>query len=182
MGKSTCGTMLQECGVPVHESDKAVHDLLAAGGAGETPVLNAFPDLTAPIDRKALGAIIFNDDQKRELLESILHPLVQDTQKVFIAEHHDKNIVALDIPLLFETGAEERVDVTIVASAPADIQAQRVLARPNMTEEKFQNILARQMPDKDKRAKADYIVETGKGFDHARKQIQEIVEDLKKNQ
>ena len=178
MGKSTAAKMLRELGVPTHESDSAVHELLAVGGAAEKAVLKAFPALTAPIDRKALGQIVFGNKAQLATLESILHPLVQTAQGQFIAAHTDKSIVALDIPLLFETGAETRINKTIVVTAPAEIQAQRVLARPNMTQQKFTAILATQMPDKEKRTRADFVVETGVGFDDTMQQLKEILIQL----
>lgn len=182
MGKSTCGQMLRDLGVPVHESDAAVHALLAQNGAGEAAVIAAFPSLSPPIDRQALGAIVFNDSAKRQQLEDILHPLVQNVQQDFIAQQRAEGaaIVALDIPLLFETGAEARVDYTIVASAPVDIQRDRVMQRPNMTEAKFTAIKSRQIPDTEKRKKADFVVDTGTTLDQTRKQIEDIISQLTK--
>jgi dephospho-CoA kinase len=180
MGKTTTANILKELGVPVHDSDVAVHALLAEGGAGEQAVLNAFPSLTKPIDRKTLGAIVFNEDTSRAKLESILHPLVRQSQDAFIAQQkslqHD--VVVLDIPLLFETGAERRVDAVIVVTAPAEVQRERVLSRPNMTKEKFAAILSRQMPDAEKRARADYIIDTSQGLEAAREQVKAIIAGL----
>ena len=180
MGKSTCGQLLQELGVPVHESDHAVHDLLSHDKDTQADILNAFPALSAPIDRKALGALIFGDDDKRKTLEGILHPKVQEAQARFIARHKDKGApcAALDIPLLFETGADKRVDYTVVVSAPPDIQAQRVLARPGMTQEKFAAILARQMPDADKRQRADFVVSTAVSLADTKQALQDILNQI----
>ena len=161
MGKSTCGQMLQDLGVPVHDSDKVVHALLAEGGKAEAEVIKQFPSLIAPIDRKALGQIVFNDDQSRQELEAILHPLVRADRDAFFQRHADKDMAAADIPLLYETGCEAELDVVIVVSASIETQRARVLARPGMTEDKLTAILARQMPDTNKRARADYVVDTG---------------------
>lgn len=183
MGKSTCGAMLEQCGVPVHESDHAVHDLLSGDDETIDAVIDAFPSLSRPINRADLGAIIFHDKDKREMLESILHPRVQDRQNAFIKAQRAKGlkIVALDIPLLFETSAETRTDYTAVASAPFHIQSTRVLNRPDMTEDKFANILARQMPDSEKRKRADFILPTGLGKAETMKAIKKMLAAIKED-
>ena len=180
MGKTTAAQMLRSLGVPVHCSDSAVHELLSPKGAAEQAVLAAFPSLKAPIDRKALGKIVFEDTEKRERLEAILHPLVQQAQQAFIAKHRGLGvrIVALDIPLLFETGAETRVDITMVVTAPAHIQAARVMARPGMTEERFAAILSRQMPDAEKRERANYIINSGLGRARMMRDVRGCLFDL----
>ncbi|MBU0801043.1 MAG: dephospho-CoA kinase [Alphaproteobacteria bacterium] len=185
MGKSTAAEMLRGLGVPVHDSDAAVHALLAADGAAVTPVAARFPEAfdrkTKSINRAALGKIVFGDDAKRHDLEQILHPLVREAQAVFIRTQQRAGIkmVALDIPLLFETGAENRVDVTIVVTAPYEIQRQRVLARPGMDEEQFQKRLNSQMSDAEKRKRADFIVQTGAGMAHTRNALAGIIRELK---
>lgn len=184
MGKSTISAMLEEMGVPVHDSDAAVHKALSPEGSAFEEVAVTFPDAwdkkTKTLDRKKLGALVFGDDAKRKALEAIVHPAVWDSQNKFLMtqKRMERKIVAMDIPLLFETGAEKRVDKVIVASAPPDIQKRRVLSRPNMTEEKFAAILSSQMNDIEKRARADYIVETGLGLAHSRRTLQKILKEL----
>src|SRR5690606_12753699 len=130
-----------------------------------------------PINRKALGKIVFHDNEKRILLENMLHPLVREAQTAFIRRKQAKGrkIVALDIPLLFETGGEKNVDYVIVVSAPDFVQRQRVLARPGMSEETFEAILAKQMPDAEKRARADYVVHTGLGRAQTMKELKAVL-------
>lgn len=185
MGKSTASALLRRMNIPVHCSDEAVHDLLGAKGAAVPFVAEEFPESyqskTKSIDRGVLGKIIFGDKEKREILESIVHPLVVDSQKDFLRQQRQKGakLVVLDIPLLFETGAENRVDCTIVVTAPAFIQEQRVMARAGMSAEKFAAIKNTQMPDYEKRRRADFIVQTGIGLVHTRKSLQEIISILK---
>lgn len=191
MGKSTLATMLQKQGVHIHDSDHAVHEALKIGGQCYDQVIKAFGQLeeatnlidkdTSELNRAVLGQIIFADPHKRDLLEKILHPVVRHSQDQFIRgmRLRGQNIIGLDIPLLFETGAEARVDKVIVASAPYAIQRQRVLARPGMNEQKFHAILERQMPDGEKCARADYIVHTGLGLAHAMKELKKILHDLR---
>lgn len=185
MGKSTISAMLEEMGVPVHDSDVAVHKALSAEGSAFEEVAVTFPDAwdkkTRTLDRKKLGALVFGDAQKRKMLEAIVHPAVWDSQNKFLMaeKRMGRKIVAMDIPLLFETGAEKRVDKVIVASAPPDIQKRRVLSRPHMTEEKFAAILASQMSDAEKRTRADYIVETGLGLAHSRRMLVKIIASLR---
>ena len=190
MGKSTVGAMLSHHGVPVHEADHAVHQLMSLKGEARPAIAAAFPYFEYPeiyvrktkeFDRAAFGKIIFADDEKRAYLESILHPLVRMKQAEFIAEHRAKGriIVCLDIPLLFETGAERCVDKVVCASAPYFLQKQRVMARPGMSAEKFADILARQMPDAEKRRRSDYIIETGLGRAHSMRQVRQMVEELR---
>lgn len=185
MGKSVATAMLRDMGVPVHCSDEAVHTLLGLHGGGVEVVATAFPGTLnvdeRSINRQALGALIFGNDEKRRKLESILHPLVINSQKRFLADLAQKEaaLAVLDIPLLYETGAEKRVDRVIVVSAPAHVQKQRVMARPGMTEEKFAAILAAQMPDADKRKRADFIVETGNSMEETRQELARIITLLK---
>lgn len=184
MGKTTAATMFARMNIPVHDSDRAVHELLAPGGAAVAAVARAFPKAhdrkQNAINRAALARIVFADPEKRRALEAILHPLVRDSQNRFLALQQRRRaaMAVLDIPLLFETGAESRVDYTIVVTAPAFIQRQRVMARPGMTEEAFYRRLASQMPDAEKRRRADFIVQTGNGRACTYRALQKIVRDL----
>lgn len=186
MGKSTAARLLRMMGVPVHESDDAVHKALAPGGAAFEEVAVTFPDAWDAkrhvIRRDILGQIVFGNDDKRRELEAIVHPAVWASQKAFTLKYQKlgRKIIALDIPLLFETGAEKRVNKTIVVSAPYDVQRRRVLARPHMSEEKFLKILNSQMPDSEKRKRADYVVETGMGLGHTWKSLRKIIKEVKK--
>lgn len=170
MGKSTAAKMLKLQGVPVHDSDRAVHAALLPNGSAFEEVAVTFPDAwdkkNRVIDRKKLGDIVFYDKAALKKLEAILHPVAAASQKKFIQsmKAKGKRAVALEIPLLFETGAETRVDYTIVVTAPPAIQRRRVMARKNMDEEKFRRILESQMPDAEKQARADFVVQTGMGF------------------
>jgi dephospho-CoA kinase len=183
MGKSETARMFAKLGLPVYDADAAVHKLYAAGGAAVAPIEAAFPGVSkdGAIDRAALSARVLNDRDAMKRLETIIHPLVGQAQMEFLlaAERDGAPMVVLDIPLLFETGGETRVDVTVVVSAPAETQRERVLARPGMTPEKFEAILAKQVPDAEKRAKAHFVVETGLGLDHAFAQTSAIVAALK---
>jgi dephospho-CoA kinase len=167
MGKSTLAGQFRQLGVPVCDSDALVHRLLARGGRAVEKVALLFPAAYADnaIDRAALGREVFGDSVKLKALESILHPMVRAEQEAFIrlARRRGKRVVVLDIPLLFETGAQGRCDHTVLATAPSFLQRQRALARPRMTIERFEEILARQIPDVKKRLRADWIVFTGLG-------------------
>ncbi len=186
MGKSTIAAMLEDMGCPVHNSDIAVHEALAPGGAAFDEVIAAFPETldkeTATINRKILGALVFNNPDKRKKLEAIVHPAVWASQARFLdaQKNNGQRIVGLDIPLLYETGAEKRVDYVLVASAPHFIQKRRVLKRPNMNEEKFNAILATQMPDAEKRRRADFVVPTGLGLLYTRYKLNRILQEIQK--
>lgn len=186
MGKSTAAQMLRKMGCPVHDSDEAVHKALAPYGDAFDIVARSFPDAWDKkrrlIDRKKLGAIIFNDEKKRKELEAILHPVAQQSQAKFVQEMKRKGrkVVALDIPLLFETNAQSRVDYTICVTAPYDIQKRRVMMRSNMTEEKFEKIRALQMPDDQKQALSDYVVQTGLGYALTYRSLKAIVDEVKR--
>ncbi|UFM65840.1 dephospho-CoA kinase [Paracoccus sp. MA] len=160
MGKSTAARMFRELGHPVWDADAAVHRLYAPGGAAVVPVAAAFPAALKDggIDRAALREVLAADPGGFARLESIVHPLVAEDRAAFIAAHEDAPIVVLDIPLLFEGGSEQQMDGVAVVSAPAEVQRARVLARPGMTEESFRLILSRQMPDAEKRARADWVI------------------------
>ena len=181
MGKSAVAAMFADEGVRVFDADAAVHDLQKAGGALIPAIESAFPGTTGPhgVDRKALGAAVFGDRDRLALLESIIHPAVADNRKVFLATHQDSDILLFDIPLLFEKGGNSGVDVVVVVSAPFSVQRERVLARPNMTADRFDHILALQMNDADKRARADYVIETGKDMAATREDVRTLVKKLR---
>ena len=183
MGKSTTAAMFAQAGVPVYDADAEVHRLYAAGGAAVVPVEAAFPGVTkgGAIDRGALGARVLGEPEALRRLEQIVHPLLGATRAAFFdrAQTQGADLVLLDIPLLFETGGETRVDKVVVVSAPADVQRTRVLERPGMTAEKLEAILARQVPDAEKRRRADFVIDTGQGFDAARAQVREVIGKLR---
>lgn len=180
MGKSTAAKMFADAGVPVHDSDEAVHRLYA--GAAVPLVESAFPGTTrdGSVDRALLGQRVLGDPAALKTLEGIIHPLVRADADAFLARHRSAgaSLAVLDIPLLFETGGRDRVDKVVVVSAPADIQRSRVLARPGMTEEKFEAILRRQVPDAEKRRLADFVVDTAHSFDATRIAIHAIIDEL----
>ena len=182
MGKSTAAEMLMQMGVPVHDSDKIARAAAADGGAAIPEILKQFPEafVDGKLDRGLLGQIIFKDDAKRIALESIIHPIVRQSQENFMRAEAAKGhkIVVLDIPLLYETGAESRVDKVIVVSAPFFIQKKRVMARPGMTESKFKGILASQVPDEEKRARADFVVLTGLGKAYTERALKKAIGSL----
>jgi dephospho-CoA kinase len=163
MGKSTVAAMFADEGVPVFDADACVHALQGPGGTLVDAIETAFPGSTGRdgVNRARLGAAVLGDDAAMKRLEAIVHPAVVAERSRFLADHAGAPIVVFDIPLLFETGGEQAVDSIVVVSAPADVQSARVLARPGMTEAKFAAILARQMPDADKVARADHVIQTG---------------------
>ncbi|MBD9448797.1 MULTISPECIES: dephospho-CoA kinase [Rhizobium] len=182
MGKSTMGKLFAEAGVPVNDSDAVVHDLYAGEAA---PLVDAaFPGTMkeGAVDRQELARQLAGSADGFKRLEAIVHPLVRKREAEFIERERQRGspMVLLDIPLLFETGAESRVDVIVVVSCDPQIQRERVLARPGMTVEKFDMILARQTPDAEKRARADYVIDTAHSIETARKRVAEIVSDLKR--
>lgn len=183
MGKSTTSAMFEAEGVPVYDSDAAVHALYAPGGAAVAPVEAAFPGVVVEgaIDRTRLSARVMGDPEALKALEAIVHPLVGSDRIAFFekAAADGKDIVVLDVPLLYETGGDRRVDKVVVVSAPAEVQRARVMARPEMDAAKFEAILARQLPDAEKRARADFVIDTGQGLDHARQQVRAILEALR---
>jgi dephospho-CoA kinase len=177
MGKSTTAHFFAEEGVPVHDADAVVHRLYE--GEAAAAIEAAFPGTTAggKVDRTRLAARVLGDGAALARLEAIVHPLVQDAERRLIAEARTRGekVAVLDIPLLFESGADRRVDAVVVVSAPSEVQRARVLERPGMTVEKLEAILARQMPDAEKRARADFVVDTSQGFDAARAQVRAIL-------
>ncbi len=184
MGKSTAAKFFAEAGVPVHDSDAVVHALYE--GEAVPLIEQAFPGSTAngKVDRNKLAAMVLDDPAALRRLEAIVHPMVKAARDRFLAdaEARGERIVVLDIPLLFETAAQGGCDAVVVVSAPADIQRQRVFGRPGMTEDKYAAILTKQMPDAEKRRRADFIVDTSKDFDHARAQVRDILQAAAKMQ
>jgi dephospho-CoA kinase len=183
MGKSTVAKMFAEEGAPSFNSDAAVHELYAQGGAAVAPVEAAFPGVTreGAIDRAALSAKVVGNEAAIAQLEKIVHPLVRQAQTNFLAAQRAAGVkaVVLDIPLLFETGAADKFDKVVVVSAPADVQRERVLSRPGMTVEKFEELLARQTPDAEKRARADFVIDTGGSFEATRAQVRAVLDALR---
>lgn len=177
MGKSTVAAMLRDLGVPVFDADAVVHELQRRGGRLVAVIEAAFPGTAgvAGVDRQMLGARVFGDNAAMARLESIVHPAVAEERSAFLAAHRDAPLVVFDIPLLFETGGSRSVDATIVVSAPAEVQRARVLARPGMSPDKFAAILARQMPDAEKCALADYVIETGVPPETTRARVRDVV-------
>jgi dephospho-CoA kinase len=182
MGKTTVTRQLEQLGAKTCNADTIVHTLLEKGGQAVAPVGEAFPETlkNGAIDRAALGAIVFNDAQKRRILEGIIHPMVVAAEEEFVrlAAQAGAKLVVLDIPLLFETGADKRFDHVIVVTAPYWIQRYRVLKRPGMTEEKFRRILGSQMPDADKRRLADKVIYTGLGKAYSLWQLKKYIRQI----
>jgi dephospho-CoA kinase len=183
MGKSATAAMFQDEGCPVFDSDAEVHRVYAAGGSAVAPLEEAFPGVTrnGAVDRALLSDRVVGDAEAMNRLNRIVHPLLGAGRVAFFDAARAANapIVVLDIPLLFETGGERNMDAVVVVSAPADVQRQRVLAREGMNEAKLDGILARQMADEEKRARAHFIVDTSQGFDAARAQVRDIIATLK---
>lgn len=165
MGKSTASAIFRRHGVPIFDADQAVHELQAVGGRAVRPIEAAFPGTTrgGAVDREALRRAVLGNPAALKQLERIVHPLVRDAEKRFlaVARRAGKSLVVLDIPLLLETGGEKRVDEVVVVSAPAAVQAARVMRRPGMTRERLAAIRARQMPDGEKRRRADVVIHSG---------------------
>lgn len=183
MGKSETAKMFSALGVPLYEADAAVHALYELGGAAVGPVAKAFPGSLREgrIDRAVLARRVSGDEAAMRRLENIVHPLVAQARQRFLdaAEKKGVELVVLDIPLLFETGGEKLVDAVVVVSAPEHVQRERVLSRPGMTPEKLEALHARQVPDAEKRAKADFVIETGKGLEHTREAVKRVVSALR---
>lgn len=178
MGKSAAARWFAEAGVPVHEADVAVHRLYEEREAAEL-IEQAFPGSTidGKVDRQKLTALVIDDAEAFARLEMIVHPLVRASTARFLTEAGSRGarVVVLDIPLLFETHGESRVDAIVVVSAPSEVQRERVLSRPNMTAAKLDAILAKQMPDEEKRRRAHFVVDTSRSFDSARAQVRGIL-------
>ena len=182
MGKSTAAKFFAEAGVPVHDSDAVVHALYE--GEAVAAIAEAFPGTTSggKVDRGKLAAKVIDDKAELARLEAIVHPLVAKARDKFLADAQANGapVVVLDIPLLFEIGGSASCDAVVVVSAPAEVQRARALARPGMTEEKFASLLAKQMPDAEKRARADFIVDSSQSLDHARAQVHDILDAVAK--
>lgn len=180
MGKTTTANMFAEELIPVQDADKVVHDLYS--GKAVPLIEAAFPNTTKDnrVDRKLLGKIVVGNSAAMKKLETLIHPLVKQERDAFLSKEKAKNtkMVVLDIPLLFETGMDRMCDKIVVVTTSPEEQKQRVLARDGMTEEKFSKILKSQMPDAEKRKKADYIIDTSLGLLHAKKQIHKIIDEL----
>jgi len=183
MGKSATARMFAEEGVPVFDADATVHEIYAGDAA--LLVEAEFPGVTVvgKINRERLAAKVLNDPAALKKLEAIVHPLVRKAQQDFRAqaEKDGAPISILDIPLLFETGGDQRVDAVVVVTAPADVQRARLMERPGMTEEKMTSLLARQMPDSEKRRRADFLIDTSRGFDAARSDVRKILRQLREH-
>jgi dephospho-CoA kinase len=179
MGKSTTAAMFRELGVPVYDADAAVHASYAKGGACVDPVGDAFPGVVkeGAIDREALRGAVLGDPEALRRLNSIVHPIIGSLRNTFFedAEAAGADMVVLDIPLLFEGGSERGMDAVAVVSAPPEVQRERVLQREGMTPERLDAILSHQTPDAEKRARADFIIDTGNGLEPVRKQVAEII-------
>ena len=184
-GKSTTAEMIRGAGIPVHDADAAVHQLMVPGGAAIAPITVMFgSDMVAEdgcVDRQKLGGVVFGDPEKRRALEAIIHPLVTAHRDRFLQEQRQKNtsMVVLDVPLLFETGGDANCDFVILCYADDQTQRSRGLARAGMTEDKWTAILASQMPMSEKRARADAVIETQHGMEPARQQLVAILEQLR---
>ena len=180
MGKSTTAKMFADAGVPVSDADRMVHALYA--GAAVTPIEKAFPGTVSDgvVDRDKLAATVLGNPARLRELEAIVHPLVRAETDAFVERHRQAGapLIVLDIPLLFEIGGMGRVDRILVVTAPADVQRERVLSRPGMTEEKFDAILAKQVPDAEKRRRADFVIDTSRGMDAAREDVLRIIAEL----
>jgi dephospho-CoA kinase len=183
MGKSTTAAMFREAGIPVYDADAEVHAAYGVGGAAVGPVGEAFPGVVKAgrVDREELRKRVLGDPEALGRLNAIVHPIVGRARvEVFErARAAGADMIILDVPLIYETGGEKNMDKVIVVSAPADVQRERVLAREGMTPERLDAILAQQVPDAEKRARADYVVDTGKGLEAAREQVRAIIAELR---
>ncbi len=181
MGKSTTAEMFKERGIPVYDADAAVHNLYAKDGAAVKPISELVKGVVADgaVDRNALRDAVFKDETLLPKIETAVHPLLAQSRKHFFSDNRNAPIVLLDIPLLFETGGNKNVHKIVVVTAPPDVQRERVLSRPDMSEERFHAILAKQMPDKEKRERADFIINTGEGLDAAGVAVDVILKVLR---
>lgn len=177
MGKSTVAKMFAAEGVPVFDADAAVHRLQGPEGALVAKIEAHFPGTTGPegVKRGVLAERVLGESGALRRLEALIHPAVAREREAFLADHVDSPLVVLDIPLLFEAGGSEQVDKVAVVSAPPEVQRERVLARPGMTEEKFERILARQLPDAEKRARADFVIDTDGPLEETRRAVRRIL-------
>jgi dephospho-CoA kinase len=184
MGKSETAKLFARLGLPVFDADATVHALYGPGAAGTAAIAARYPDAVTAngVDRPRLAQIVAGDPSALRALEALIHPLVREAEDRFLATARARNeeLVILDIPLLFETGRAKTMDAVVVVSSPEAVQRDRVLKRPGMTPEKFATILARQMPDAEKRAQADFIIETDKSLDHALAQVKRVAAELRR--
>ncbi|MFD1610210.1 dephospho-CoA kinase [Sphingomonas tabacisoli] len=180
MGKSAVAAMFEEAGVPVFDADAAVHRLQGPDGELIEAIEAAFPGATGPggVDRAKLGPRVLGDPEALARLEAIVHPAVEQMRQAFLDRHRDAPLIVFDIPLLFEKTGKAGLDAVVVVSAPAEAQRTRVLARPGMTVEKFEHILALQMPDAEKRARADFVIDTGVPHKDTRAQVRQLISCL----
>ncbi|HTM94769.1 MAG TPA: dephospho-CoA kinase [Croceibacterium sp.] len=180
MGKSTVAAMFEELGVPVFDADAIVRHLQGPGGSLVSPIEAEFPGTTGPagVDRARLGERVFGDAAALARLEAVVHPAVRAAREEFLIEHGGRSLVVFDIPLLFEKGGHEDVDAVAVVSAPAEVQRARFLARPGMSPERFAQILALQMPDAEKRARADHVIDTGADHEETRREVRSLLRKL----
>jgi dephospho-CoA kinase len=184
MGKSTVSQMIRDEGVPVFDADATVHELYTKGGRAVPMIAKHFPDAIVDdaVERTKLSALVLNDHDAIRLLENIVHPLVHDEQRRFLetAARTGAALVVFDIPLLYEGDRANEFDAVIVVSAPAAVQRERALARPGMTREKFEAILARQVPDQEKRRRADFVVSTGVSLEDTRVAVKKVISELRR--
>ena len=183
MGKSTTAEFFRDAGVPVWDADASVHQLYEKGGVGvraiETLTTAAIKD--GAVDRSALRQAILDDKGLLQKIEEAIHPLVSADRQKFLEKHSEEPMIVCDIPLLFETGADEWLDAVLVVTADAEVQKQRVMDREGMTLNVFETILAKQIPDSEKRQRADYLIDTGLGLDHAQSEVLSLIERLKES-
>lgn len=185
MGKSTVSDMFRAAGVAVMDADAVVHEMYASGGAAVEPLREIFGEevidaTTGSVNRRALGALALADDAKMAALEAVVHPLVERAREDFVKVHAGDDVVVFDIPLLYEKGTEKDLDVVCVASCGCEeTQRARVMKRPGMTREKLDGILARQMPDGEKRARADFVIDTGCSMEETRVQVEAVLKTLR---
>lgn len=183
MGKSTTARMFKEAGIPVYDSDAIVHALYAPEGDATKAITDEFDDVTneiGGIDRSKLSKYVLSDEAALKRLEAIVHPMVFQTRQAFVEKHvaEKSPLIVFDVPLLFETASEAFVDKILVVTAPSEIQKKRVLSREGMTEEKFEAILKKQMPDVEKRKHADFIIDTSLGLEAAQENVDQIIQTL----
>ena len=181
MGKSTTADFFREFDVPVWDADAEVHAAYAKDGSAVAPIGAIVPEATRGgfVDRSILKAEIAKDSGLLEKIEMALRPLLADSRQEFLTRHKKRSVVVFDIPLLYETDAESWMDYVLVVTAPEDVQRHRVLMRGSMNEDLFKTILARQMPDTEKRALADYLFDTSRGMDHTKAEVKALIEELK---
>ena len=181
MGKSTVAAMFERAGVPVFDADAEVRAMQGPQGELLAAIEAEFPGSTGPggVDRDALGKLVFGNTAALARLEAIVHPAVAEKRAQFLVDNRNAPMIVFDIPLLFERGGDAGVDVVVVVSAPADIQSERVLARPGMTAEKFEHILSLQTPDAEKRARADHVIDTGTTLAETERAVAKLIEHLR---